>query len=451
MPTPRYLLRTLLILLCAAAARPASSIAQGAQQIDPSAAQHVHSSEDDRVVLFPPREASGTGWQPETTPMHSIHRRLGAWEVMFHGNVFVQLLYEPDERHRTGGFATTQFSSVNWMMAAARRPTAAGRVGVRATLSLEPWTVSDCGYLNFLASGEICEGDTIHDRQHPHDLFMEIAADYDRPLAGTRRWQLYAALAGEPALGPGGFPHRSSAMPNPVAPITHHWLDSTHLAFGVITGALYDRRWKAEVSVFNGREPDADRADVDLAALDSVAARISLMPTPRLTVQASAAHLTEAEEEFAPRPRSDVRRVTASATYHRDLRAGGIWATTAAYGLNSGHELVPEGEFDTATHAVLLETSASFAGRDTWFGRLEIAGKPAHDLHAHEFGASVFTVGKLQVGYTRHLPSWKGVTPGIGATVSGSLVPPALAPHYSGRFASGVGVFFNLRPASSPH
>jgi hypothetical protein len=35
--------------------------------------------------------------------------------------------------------------------------------------------------LNQLATGETCEGDTIHDRQHPHDLFMELAGEYDRP------------------------------------------------------------------------------------------------------------------------------------------------------------------------------------------------------------------------------------------------------------------------------
>ena len=48
-------------------------------------------------------------------------------------------------------------------------------------------------------------------------------------------------------------------MPNPLAPIAHHWLDSTHITFGVVTGALYGQRWKAEASVFNGRELDEDR------------------------------------------------------------------------------------------------------------------------------------------------------------------------------------------------
>ena len=44
--------------------------------------------------------------------------------------------------------------------------------------------------------------------------------------------------AGEPALGPAGFPHRVSSMLNPVAPISHHWLDSSHISFGVVTAGL---------------------------------------------------------------------------------------------------------------------------------------------------------------------------------------------------------------------
>ena len=53
--------------------------------------------------------------------------------------------------------------------------------------SAEPYTVPGCGSLNLLATGEVCEGDTIHDRQQPHDLFMELAVDYDRPPIACRR------------------------------------------------------------------------------------------------------------------------------------------------------------------------------------------------------------------------------------------------------------------------
>ncbi len=330
--------------------------------------------------------------------MYGVHRIWGGWDVMLHGNANAQFLYEPGYIHRTGGFSTGQFGSVNWGMVMARRRLGAGRLGLRGMASVEPWTVSACGYLNLLATGEMCEGDTIHDRQHPHDVVMELAADYDRPLRGDLRWQVYAGLAGEPALGPSGFPHRISALSSPIAPIAHHWLDSTHITYGLVTTGVYDRRWKAEISLFNGREPDENRADLDLAPLDSVSARVSFAATSRLVVQVSAAHLHEAEAEFAPQPRTSTNRVTASATYHRPFGTNGTWATTLAYGRNSGLSVLPDGVFDELTHGALLESSLTAGERHTWFGRLELVGKPAHDLHAHEYGTQVFPIGKIQGG-----------------------------------------------------
>jgi hypothetical protein len=46
---------------------------------------------------------------------------------------------------------------------------------------------------------------------------------------------LYVGYPGEPALGPVAFMHRPSAMDNPDAPISHHWIDATHITFGVAT------------------------------------------------------------------------------------------------------------------------------------------------------------------------------------------------------------------------
>jgi hypothetical protein len=374
----------------------------------------------------------------------------GSWDVMFHGALFAQFLYEPGDKHRTGGFANSQFSSVNWGMAMARRPLGRGRLGLRGMLSIEPWTVTDCGFINYLATGEICEGDTIHDRQHPHDLFMELSADYDRPIKGSLRWQLYAGLAGEPALGPVGFPHRVSSMTNPIAPITHHWLDSSHITFGLVTTGVYQSKWKAEVSFFNGREPDAERADLDLGAFDSFSGRFSWMPTDRLALQLSSGHLNEAEGEPGSQPRSDLNRSTASATYHRPVRGNALWATTLAYGVNAGHESVPGESFSAVTHAGLVESLLTIDDRHTWFGRAELVGKPAHDLHAHEYPTTVFTVAKLQAGYVRHFRTWHGMQTGLGGTVSVSLVPPELASRYSGQAAPGLGVFFMIRPARHP-
>jgi hypothetical protein len=286
--------RRTLVLLCLLVAATAPAAAQHDHAAGASAAEHSHGG----TSLFAPREVSGTSWQPDATPMHGVHGAWRRWELMFHGNVFLQWLYEPAERHRSGGMATHQVSSVNWGMAMARRPLAGGRLGIRGMASLEPWSVTDCGFLNFLATGESCEGDSIHDRQHPHDLVMEAALEYERPIRGDLRWHVYGGVAGEPALGPAAFPHRLSSIANPVAPITHHWLDATHISFGVVTAGVSARRWRAEVSAFNGREPDEQRADVDWGALDSVSARLSLMPTERLMIQVSGGHLREAELDF---------------------------------------------------------------------------------------------------------------------------------------------------------
>ena len=139
--------------------------------------------------------------------------------------------------------------------------------------------------------------------------------------------------------------------------------------------------------------------------------RLTFLPTNQLALQVSAGHLREAEAEFAPHPRADVDRATASATYHRILSSGGLWATTIALGVNSGHETIPTGEFNATTFALMLETNANVTDRHTWLGRAEIVGKPAHDLHAHEYGSRVFPVGKLEGGTCATSRRGKGSCP----------------------------------------
>ena len=401
-----------------------------AQAPQPDHAQH----EPDPMAMFPSREASGTAWLPNESPMYGIHRPIGAWHVMGHGTAFAQLLHDGGDR------GEDQFGSVNWVMGMAYRNVAGGRLGLRGMTSFEPWTVRGCGYPDLLATGERCDGEAIHDRQHQHDLFMELAAQYDRPLIGSLRWQVYGGPVGEPALGPVAYPHRTSAMPNLLAPIGHHWLDATHITFGVMTAGVYGNRWKAETSAFNGREPDEERIDFDLAPLDSVSGRVWFLPTPNVALQISAGRLTEAEPAEDAGPRIDGTRVTASATYHRALGEAGIWATTAAWGRNA--------EEDHATNALLLETNVTLADRDAWYGRFEIVDKTAHDLDLHDVDSSdTFTVAKLQGGYTRYLGAWKGLQPGFGVSASAGFVPRALETAYGSRVNAGVGVFFTIHPA----
>jgi len=399
------------------------------------------------VALLRAREVTATAWAPDVGASYGVHRQVGDWQMMLHGAAFGQFIYEPpDFVHRTGGRASTQWSTVNWGMLMARRRAGEGRIGVNVMLSLEPWTVPGCGALNYFQTGEMCDGDTIHDRQHPHDLFMELAASYDRPIGESKRWQVYGGLSGEPALGPPAFPHRLSAFDNPIAPIGHHWLDSSHISFGVVTGGLWAERWKVEGSVFNGREPDDDRKDVDLAPLDSVSARASWLPTPRLALQVSGGHLTEAEQQFPPHSRTANERVTASAIYQRNVGASGWWATTIAYGLNGGHIFVPGGsDVLRYSSAVLAETTAMLQDRHAWFGRVELVGKPQHDLHLDVNPTAILPTAKLQAGYVRHFTIGP-VFSGIGVSPSISVVPEPLVPRYGGRIARGLDVFFVIRP-----
>ena len=415
-----------------------------AEQQPPPAEQHQHpapAQQDEHAqhtadgAMFAARDGSGTAWLPAASPMYALHGRAGAWEWMAHGNAFLQFLHEEAEDHR----GASQAGSINWMMGMARRAAGRGRIGVRTMVSLEPATIGGCGYPDLLATGELCDGDSIHDRQHPHDLFMELALDYERPLARGLRWQLYAGLAGEPALGPVAYPHRVSALPNPIAPIAHHWLDATHITHGVLTAGLFGPAWKVEASVFNGREPDEARWDLDLAPLDSFAARLSLAPSPSFALQLSTGHLTEGEGEVGGGARHDVDRVTASLSYHRQVAEGSYLAATLAWGRNK-----EQGEI---TQALLLEGTLTRSDRHAWFGRVEVAGKPAHDLHVHERD-DVFTVAKVQAGYTHYLRTRGGLTPGVGGAVSAGVVPPYLGLPYGNRVNPGFAIFVTVRPGA---
>jgi hypothetical protein len=95
----------------------------------------------------------------------------------------------------------------------------------------------------------------------------------------------------------------------------------------------------------------------------------------------------------------------------------------------------------------MLESAFSADGRNTWFGRLEVTGKPAHALHVSESN-DVFTVGKLQGGYTRYFAVRRGLQPGVGGSLSIGLLPPDLQARYGGQAVLGFGVFVTVRPAA---
>ena len=380
------------------------------------------------------RTGSGTAWLPDLTPVYAIHRQFGSWNAMLHENLFLQYVHEGTER------GDDQLGSVNWIMGMTERRAAGGFLGLRTMFSVERLTVGACGYPDLLATGESCNGQPIHDRQHPHDFFMEAAGIYEREVSPTMAVQLYAGLAGEPALGPVAFPHRISALSTPIAPLAHHWLDSTHISYGVVSGGLFGRRWKAEASLFNGREPDENRFDMDFAPLDSFSGRVWFAPSDRWSVQISKGRLNEAEANPHGGPRRDVGRTTASATYHQLISSAGFWSVTGAWGRNA-HD-------GQATDALLIETDLALDARNTLFARAEGAGKTGEELIIPEIDHDAVTVSKLHLGYARQLPGSRMFEPRVGAALSFSAIPERAEQAYGRGSGVGVLVFFSLRPSA---
>jgi hypothetical protein len=316
------------------------------------------------------------------------------------------------------------FSS-NMGMVMGSRPAGRGRLGVRAMVSLEPLTIGKQGYPLLLQTGETADGRThLVDRQHPHDAFMELAASYSRPLGEATTGFVYAGLPGEPALGPPTFMHRFSGMRMPEAPMTHHWLDSTHITFGVVTLGASRGPWKLEGSVFHGREPDQHRWNIETGALDSWSARLSFNPTPAWALQVSHGRL-ESPEQLEPA--TQVHRTTASAIHQADL-SGHPWQTTLAWGLNDKRS--PEGRLRLP--GWLLESTVVLGGRHSVSGRWEQVDNDELAAEDSPLHGQVFRVRKLSLSYVYDVARTGPVSWGVGALAGWPQLPSPLKADYGG-------------------
>ena len=360
------------------------------------------------------REGSGTSWLPATTPHEGVHGQYGDWMTMWHA--LFNGVYDHQGGPR-GGQKT--FLSGMWM-GMAQRPLGDGTFGLRAMLSPDPF-MGKSGYPLLFATGETADGRThLVDRQHPHELFMELAAIYSYNLSKNSSVFLYAGLPGEPALGPSAFMHRLGGMDIPEAPITHHWLDSTHITFGVLTAGVVLDKWKVEASAFRGREPDEHRFDIETPSLDSFSARLTYNPIQQLSMQVSAGHL-HSPEKLEPDRNED--RVTASATYTQPFGDNNIWSTTFAW----GRKMLQPGD---TLDGFMLESALIFQKTYTLFLRAERVDENELFHHVHDFEGRIFTVNKVSVGGIYDVPLHPNVKFGIGGLVSTYGIPSEIKPFY---------------------
>ncbi len=378
-----------------------------------------------------PHDSSGTGWQPAATRAYIWMKSAAAWDLMAHGVIFV------DYNQQGGPRGEGKAESVNWLMLMEQHKLGIGSILFREMFSAESLTSPHPGFPELFQTGETYHGQALVDHQHPHNVFSELALYYTRPVGEKMSWEFYGAAAGEPALGPVAYMHRASASELPIAPLSHHLQDSTHISFGVITTGLVMDRFKLEGSVFNGREPNEKRYSIQFAPLDSWSARFSVAPSRNWTAQYSYGRLEHPE---ALEPGSQ-RRQTASVEYVLPF-ANGSWATTAVWG--RVHKEVDNHNLN----GYFLETTANFKLRNYAFSRLELVDKD--ELFPNNPALPSFRFGAYTFGGARDLVQSRLWQLALGADLTFYSKAAALDPSY-GKDPISFQIFLRVRPALGQH
>lgn len=380
---------------------------------------------------------SGTSWQPSSGPMHMQHWTKGDWLLMIHYNLVAAV-------NRQGGpRGVTKFESANWFMPMAYHKLGKGTLQLRGMFSVEPFTFPPGGSPLLFQTGESYKGQPLIDRQHPHDLFMELSAQYTLPLGERGTWFTYFGYPGEPALGPVAFPHRMSASENPSATLAHHLQDSTHISFGVLTSGFTYRWFKLEGSIFNGREPDENRYNFDAHKWNSRSARLWFMPNTNWAFQISHGFLRSPEGQ---EPDADIRRTTASIQYNRPFNRGN-WASAFVWGRN---HLSEPGETRNA-NSYTAESTIQFLDKNYIYTRLELVDKDELLRPADRALLGIaqphpsFRIGAYTFGGARDLWANEKVQVGIGSDLTFYSKPSILDAIYGNNPVSWK-LFLRIRP-----
>ncbi|MEX0721237.1 MAG: hypothetical protein WD511_02255 [Balneolaceae bacterium] len=368
------------------------------------------------------RNASGTSWLPDSSPMYGYMKHTKKWMYMVHGNIFFR--YNNQDAGSTGSRGDDKFDIPNWFMGMGQTNIGSrGMFRFSTMLSLDPITIGGEGYPLLFQSGETWENVPLVDRQHPHDLFSELSVAYTHMLSSDADAFVYLGYPGEPAFGPAAFMHRVSGLYNPDASLGHHWQDATHVTFGVGTIGFRYKDVKLDGSIFTGREPDEERYGFDRPRFDSYSARISYNPSADLALQFSKALVNDVHE-FGPR--EDVNKTTASAIHSLRLGSTSSVSSALVWGYNN-----PRGHHP-ASHSLLLE-SAFTKNNSTVHGRYEWVEKSTEDLllddqqYGHD---NIFNINAATLGIQQNLFVERNTNIAIGAQGTIYITPSDLKDLY---------------------
>ena len=384
------------------------------------------------------------GQQPTGEHHHPAIVEAGrTWRWTADANAFAG--YNDQERHFAG---FTSWESQNWIMGSGERSLGPGRLHLETMLSLEPFTVPATGSPQLFQTGEsyiVKTGESYNrtpfvNLQHPHDLFMGLGATY-RVSAAHLQFAGGADLVGAATVGPTPFMHRESARDNPQVPLTHHFMDSTHISTGVVRGGVSKGAMTLEASAFRGAEPDENRTNIERPGIDSWAAR-ARYDSGSWHAQVSAAHLKQ-PEWFEP---YDQTRITSSIGFEGTVAARPLMVT-AAWG-----ETREFNGFNGNADGYLLEWDLRAARHSTLYGRAEVADKELFGLGLHPKGFShrhvFYMVGALSTGYVFDVIASRWGRIGVGADATLYHMPTDLLQYYGG--SRSYHLFLRWRPLAQP-
>ncbi|HEX5659205.1 MAG TPA: hypothetical protein VFX59_18555 [Polyangiales bacterium] len=380
------------------------------------------------------RFGTGTAWLPDESPLLASVPHFGNWGLLLHGTVYAGYDYYSSKR---GG---RRFFGRNTLMGSLFRTFEHSEWLFRAALSLEPLTIGTRGYPQVLQSGQQADGDRVHDQMYALDFFRELAATYSWEV--TRNWaaMFYAALAGDPAVGPVTFTQRISASPDPLAPLGFVAQENSHTSFGVLTVGAFTRTMKFEASWFNGSLPGDHKFTIAIRRPDSYAVRASWNPFSWLSTQVSYAFLGSPSRHDPGR--SD-HRFTSSATYTRwRPNDSGLAAT-----LSFAEHVSNRNDLNTS---LMAETYWNIDGHNAVYGRLDLLQKSGAELVLPEPTTELFAIGAVGAGYIYYFSPLITLTPGLGVRGSVNLMEDDLARFYGGQAAYGVMAYMQLRTTALP-
>lgn len=339
--------------------------------------------------------------------------------------------------HQGGRSGDDAFESSNWNMVHLAHDLGRGRLSLMLMNSLEPWTFEKRGSPELFQTGESYRGRPLVDRQHPHDFFMNLSATYRLPITADSAAWFQLAPAGEPVIGPTAFMHRASSGENPTAPLGHHWQDSTHITFNVVTAGFGWNAVSLEGSIFHGAEPDEDRWDIEGGSIDSAAGRLKVSLPTGWSAQLSHAFLHEPE---AVEP-GDLHRTTASV--HYGAEGDRPFAATLLWGRDD--------EVHGVSDSLLLEAAYQLTRADHIYGRAEWVEKDRHLLQFKGEEVSptidlpeIARIKALTLGYLRDFVLARALRVGAGADLTAYSFPSGLKPVY-GDSPISAHVFLRVR------